>query len=663
MNIIILAQSSIAAKYFVNKIAEKYSVKAVIIENPQTNLRQQIYKNKNINFFYRIFRNRIKRIISYIFYKNETLNYCKILGIEKNYNFSDNLNIVRVDNINDDKSYAIIKELSPDLILVNGTRIIKQHIINLAKNNIFNLHTGKVPEYRGVCSAFWAMYNKEPHKIGVTIHKLTEQLDGGDIIFQKRIEYKQFEPEGIIIARQMKLGTELMIKAVDAALKDKLSFQQQDNGQQWFSPSPDHRYDLFLTRIRSNLKWAYYKLTNKVRLRKFPPPYKAALTISWDIDDSTLDKYLIIKDYLFSDKKTEYGDGLNLKCGIGLWLFSNDKDPNHALTYLNPVEKKILDEDYKKGLIDTIHAFGNLNNCFTPQNFISRQKAKEYLEILENNGIKLDIWVNHGSDENLQNLATGTSSGKGDYPDSDFYHLDLLKKYGVKFIWNNITPIVGQERRAYTYEILNLIKDKISIIDFFKAIIDRSIKNIRGQKQNIIFEKNDLIYPFTFKDGSELYAFDRFGKWDLATLDTLPEILNEPHLKTLIKKNGVSIIYSHLGRFEGKALKKNVIESFKVLKKYSEKNIWNVNVSELLNYVRAYKYLKYNYVVNGDKIVIFIDIEETIKDMPVNTKDLKNLTFYTPFPENTFIVFRGELLQTTINNNEENNLLKSISVN
>ncbi len=43
MNIIILIQESICLKYFVNKISERYSIKAVIIEQPKNQV-----NNKNI---------------------------------------------------------------------------------------------------------------------------------------------------------------------------------------------------------------------------------------------------------------------------------------------------------------------------------------------------------------------------------------------------------------------------------------------------------------------------------------------------------------------------------------------------------------------------------------------------------------------------------------
>lgn len=132
-------------------------------------------------------------------------------------------------------------------------------------------------------------------------------------------------------------------------------------------------------------------------------------------------------------------------------------------------------------------------------------------------------------------------------------------------------------------------------------------------------------------------------------------LLNENQLNKLISNNGASIIYSHLGRYDiSRPISDEIINSFKLLKRYSEKDIWNTNVSTLLNYIRIRKYLKYNFVINKNKIVIYIDVDEPIKDFPLNKNDFKFITFYTPNPENTFIIFRGELLKTRINPSDDN---------
>ena len=46
------------------------------------------------------------------------------------------------------------------------------------------MHGGLSPWYRGVITHFWPSYMLEPEYTGVTLHELTEDIDGGDIIHQ-----------------------------------------------------------------------------------------------------------------------------------------------------------------------------------------------------------------------------------------------------------------------------------------------------------------------------------------------------------------------------------------------------------------------------------------------------------------------------------------------
>ncbi len=53
-----------------------------------------------------------------------------------------------VDDVNSDEVYAAIKEVSPDLLVVWGSKILSPRLLATAKNTI-NLHMGRCPKYRG----------------------------------------------------------------------------------------------------------------------------------------------------------------------------------------------------------------------------------------------------------------------------------------------------------------------------------------------------------------------------------------------------------------------------------------------------------------------------------------------------------------------------------
>ena len=53
-----------------------------------------------------------------------------------------------------------------------------------------------------------------------------------------------------------------------------------------------------------------------IEIRKFPYPYKCALSISSDIDNASSSEFFVqFMDFLNSEKQTIYGPGLGLEVG------------------------------------------------------------------------------------------------------------------------------------------------------------------------------------------------------------------------------------------------------------------------------------------------------------------------------------------------------------
>ncbi len=74
-----------------------------------------------------------------------------------------------------------IRSLNPDLILIAGGGKVDAVVLEIPSLAI-NIHSGKLPEYRGVRSALFALSNNEPEEIGVTLHVAEAAIDGGDTI-------------------------------------------------------------------------------------------------------------------------------------------------------------------------------------------------------------------------------------------------------------------------------------------------------------------------------------------------------------------------------------------------------------------------------------------------------------------------------------------------
>lgn len=74
--------------------------------------------------------------------------------------------------------------LRPDLLIANSySMLIGKDVLDVFKHNAVNVHLALLPLNRGPHPIQWCLIKGEP-KTGVTIHRITDVLDGGDICFQ-----------------------------------------------------------------------------------------------------------------------------------------------------------------------------------------------------------------------------------------------------------------------------------------------------------------------------------------------------------------------------------------------------------------------------------------------------------------------------------------------
>ena len=95
-------------------------------------------------------------------------------------------NVVKVSNINSKSCFDIVEKLDFDAILVFGASILGRKWLNFSKP-IINIHLGIAPKYKGRFCWFWPVVYEDYENIGVTCHFITDKVDQGEIILQKRL--------------------------------------------------------------------------------------------------------------------------------------------------------------------------------------------------------------------------------------------------------------------------------------------------------------------------------------------------------------------------------------------------------------------------------------------------------------------------------------------
>jgi peptidoglycan/xylan/chitin deacetylase (PgdA/CDA1 family)/folate-dependent phosphoribosylglycinamide formyltransferase PurN len=91
--------------------------------------------------------------------------------------------VLEVESLHDPDTIQRITEWAPDLGVSLGAPILKPALFRIPRLGTINLHSGKVPEFRGAPPGFWELYTGA-QEIGATVHWVDEGLDTGPVLAQ-----------------------------------------------------------------------------------------------------------------------------------------------------------------------------------------------------------------------------------------------------------------------------------------------------------------------------------------------------------------------------------------------------------------------------------------------------------------------------------------------
>jgi methionyl-tRNA formyltransferase len=101
--------------------------------------------------------------------------------------FVDLAETYRFDSLNEDDSLRLLGDISPEVLLVFGTRRLSEHATRTAGAACLNLHGGNPEKYRGLDSHLWAIYHRDFDSLMTTLHVVDSELDTGDIVLQAEL--------------------------------------------------------------------------------------------------------------------------------------------------------------------------------------------------------------------------------------------------------------------------------------------------------------------------------------------------------------------------------------------------------------------------------------------------------------------------------------------
>lgn len=103
------------------------------------------------------------------------------------------------------------------LISIMNNYIIPSDILANDKITFINLHSGLLPSYRGRNCGGWALFNEE-EITGVSWHYLTDKVDDGNLLWQKKIPITDSDTSLGILRKQNESGLKIIDENLDKIL-------------------------------------------------------------------------------------------------------------------------------------------------------------------------------------------------------------------------------------------------------------------------------------------------------------------------------------------------------------------------------------------------------------------------------------------------------------
>ncbi|MCL6524749.1 MAG: methionyl-tRNA formyltransferase [Thermoflavifilum sp.] len=114
-----------------------------------------------------------------------------------------------------------LEALRPDLQVVVAFRMLPEVVWKLPPLGTINIHASLLPDYRGAAPIQWAIINGE-QETGITIFRLNQDIDTGDILLQEKTAIRPGETAGELHDRLQIMGAELLLQAIEGLQQQNL---------------------------------------------------------------------------------------------------------------------------------------------------------------------------------------------------------------------------------------------------------------------------------------------------------------------------------------------------------------------------------------------------------------------------------------------------------
>ncbi len=135
-----------------------------------------------------------------------------------------------------DSVLPILEKISPDCIVVAAYgKILPPEIIHLPRFGCINVHGSLLPKFRGAAPIQHTILCGDKEG-GITVMKMSEGLDTGDILSMKAVSVNECETSAEYYDRLSVIGSELLMKTLPDWFAGKITPKPQDESKASYAP-------------------------------------------------------------------------------------------------------------------------------------------------------------------------------------------------------------------------------------------------------------------------------------------------------------------------------------------------------------------------------------------------------------------------------------------
>jgi len=147
----------------------------------------------------------------------------------KKYALGKGLAILQPEKLKNPAFLAELSALQAHLQIVVAFRMLPELVWGMPVLGTLNLHGSLLPQYRGAAPINWAIINGEK-ETGVTIFKLQQTIDTGNILMQESFPISENETAGEVHDRMKEIGARVLVRTIQRLAEGTLTeIPQKEN--------------------------------------------------------------------------------------------------------------------------------------------------------------------------------------------------------------------------------------------------------------------------------------------------------------------------------------------------------------------------------------------------------------------------------------------------